>query len=149
MMQSRSNIDQVPRWSGIDCAAHDGAALHPRPRTKQKAARRRLFCFGWGRGITRIIPDTRPSGLPHCLRSHSKFAPGEFVEPSRAMRDRGSHPSTQSRNEKPATRAGFFILAGGEGFEPPLAESESAVLPLDDPPAEACANPYEYGRSAI
>ena len=25
-------------------------------------------------------------------------------------------------------------LAGGEGFEPPLAESESAVLPLDDPP---------------
>ena len=28
----------------------------------------------------------------------------------------------------------FSILAGGEGFEPPLAESESAVLPLDDPP---------------
>ena len=26
------------------------------------------------------------------------------------------------------------LLAGGEGFEPPLAESESAVLPLDDPP---------------
>ena len=26
------------------------------------------------------------------------------------------------------------VLAGGEGFEPPLAESESAVLPLDDPP---------------
>ena len=25
-------------------------------------------------------------------------------------------------------------LAGGGGFEPPLAESESAVLPLDDPP---------------
>ena len=25
-------------------------------------------------------------------------------------------------------------LAGGEGFEPPPAESESAVLPLDDPP---------------
>tara|TARA_B100001142_G_scaffold242887_1_gene242012 strand:+ start:183 stop:515 length:333 start_codon:yes stop_codon:yes gene_type:complete len=25
-------------------------------------------------------------------------------------------------------------MAGGEGFEPPLAESESAVLPLDDPP---------------
>ena len=25
-------------------------------------------------------------------------------------------------------------VAGGEGFEPPLAESESAVLPLDDPP---------------
>ena len=27
-----------------------------------------------------------------------------------------------------------FLLAGGEGLEPPLAESESAVLPLDDPP---------------
>lgn len=26
-------------------------------------------------------------------------------------------------------------MAGGEGFEPPLAESESAVLPLDEPPA--------------
>jgi hypothetical protein len=25
-------------------------------------------------------------------------------------------------------------MAGGGGFEPPLAESESAVLPLDDPP---------------
>ena len=27
------------------------------------------------------------------------------------------------------------ILAGGQGFEPRQAESESAVLPLDDPPA--------------
>ena len=26
------------------------------------------------------------------------------------------------------------VLAGGLGFEPRLAESESAVLPLDDPP---------------
>ncbi len=26
-------------------------------------------------------------------------------------------------------------MAGGEGFEPSLAESESAVLPLDDPPS--------------
>ncbi len=30
--------------------------------------------------------------------------------------------------------AAFSFLAGGEGFEPPLAESESAVLPLDEPP---------------
>ena len=28
-------------------------------------------------------------------------------------------------------------MAGGGGFEPPLAESESAVLPLDDPPNSA------------
>ncbi len=27
-----------------------------------------------------------------------------------------------------------IFLAGGQGFEPWLAESESAVLPLDDPP---------------
>ena len=27
-------------------------------------------------------------------------------------------------------------MAGGEGFEPPLTESESVVLPLDDPPSE-------------
>ncbi len=26
-------------------------------------------------------------------------------------------------------------MAGGNGFEPLLAESESAVLPLDDPPS--------------
>ena len=29
------------------------------------------------------------------------------------------------------------LMAGGEGFEPPLAESESAVLPLDDPPVKS------------
>src|SRR5262245_31151702 len=28
----------------------------------------------------------------------------------------------------------MFLLAGGLGFEPRQAESESAVLPLDDPP---------------
>ncbi len=28
----------------------------------------------------------------------------------------------------------MIILAGGRGFEPLLAESESAVLPLDEPP---------------
>jgi hypothetical protein len=34
---------------------------------------------------------------------------------------------------------GFFIdMAGGLGFEPRLAESESAVLPLDDPPVGEC-----------
>ena len=27
-----------------------------------------------------------------------------------------------------------FTVAGGQGFEPRQAESESAVLPLDDPP---------------
>ena len=40
----------------------------------------------------------------------------------------------RSRKRKAPTRGAFHFLAGGEGFEPPLAESESAVLPLDDPP---------------
>ncbi len=35
---------------------------------------------------------------------------------------------------RPAARA--LLLAGGLGFEPRLTESESAVLPLDDPPGE-------------
>ena len=30
----------------------------------------------------------------------------------------------------------YKYLAGGPGFEPGLAESESAVLPLDDPPSK-------------
>lgn len=28
----------------------------------------------------------------------------------------------------------FNLIAGGEGFEPPHTDSESAVLPLDEPP---------------
>jgi hypothetical protein len=31
-------------------------------------------------------------------------------------------------------------LAGGGGFEPPLMDPESTVLPLDDPPAEKAEN---------
>ena len=38
------------------------------------------------------------------------------------------------KNKKGPDGALSIFLAGGEGFEPPLAESESAVLPLDDPP---------------
>ena len=45
-----------------------------------------------------------------------------------------SNPLPQPDQKKPRRKAGFS-LAGGEGFEPPLAESESAVLPLDDPPS--------------
>ena len=35
-------------------------------------------------------------------------------------------------------------MAGGLGFEPRLAESESAVLPLDDPPS----GPFWEGKEA-
>ena len=46
----------------------------------------------------------------------------------------GLIPVPPAKIKKATARVAFFILAGGEGFEPPLAESESAVLPLDDPP---------------
>ena len=39
-------------------------------------------------------------------------------------------------------------MAGGGGFEPPLTESESAVLPLDDPP-EANSLGQELGASDV
>ena len=56
-----------------------------------------------------------------------------------------------STHKKPRWNAGFDVglgsggnrwdpvLAGGLGFEPRLAESESAVLPLDDPPTKRAA----------
>ena len=42
-------------------------------------------------------------------------------------------------------------LVGGLGFEPRLAESESAVLPLDDPPAVAgtWAGPARRARQLV
>ena len=57
-----------------------------------------------------------------------KFVPDKFVEQSPNI-----EPST-SQTKKPLKR-GFFVCVAGElGFEPRLAESESAVLPLDDSP---------------
>ena len=52
------------------------------------------------------------------------------------LSNRGSHLHLPETEEEKGPREGALslLLAGGEGFEPPLAESESAVLPLDDPP---------------
>ena len=55
-----------------------------------------------------------------------RFAP----HPSGALRA----SSLSLSQKKWAHKGPISFLAGGEGFEPPLAESESAVLPLDDPP---------------
>ena len=49
-------------------------------------------------------------------------------------RTRGSHPALPQKKTDP--HGARVFLAGGEGFEPPLAESESAVQPLDEPPSE-------------
>ncbi len=43
-------------------------------------------------------------------------------------------PTIKKTNRAPEGPVCF--LAGGEGFEPPLTESESVVLPLDDPPRQ-------------
>ena len=46
-------------------------------------------------------------------------------------------PDPRAKSKRPATFVvGPFDLAGGLGFEPRLTESESVVLPLDDPPKE-------------
>ncbi len=59
----------------------------------------------------------------------SRFCP---LAPTSASPDRkGLEPRPQTR--KGPLEAGLG-LAGGRGFEPRLTESESAVLPLDDPP---------------
>ena len=48
-----------------------------------------------------------------------------------------AHFSMRARKTKEAAAyaTASFILAGGLGFEPRLTESESVVLPLDDPPS--------------
>ena len=54
--------------------------------------------------------------------------------------------SRATKAKGPLIGALLLLLAGGEGFEPPLAESESAVLPLDDPPIDSVSrivSPHE------
>lgn len=45
------------------------------------------------------------------------------------------------------TRGPVSFMAGGRGFEPRLTESESAVLPLDDPPKTGTKRLLTYVRS--
>src|SRR5437868_6523138 len=54
-------------------------------------------------------------------------------------------PTDQRCSARRSTKNKKFQVAGGLGFEPRLAESESAVLPLDDPPSDA---PLESGPVA-
>src|SRR5579863_5169747 len=41
------------------------------------------------------------------------------------------------------------VLAGAEGFEPPQADSESAVLPLDDAPSSGATTNRRLGRPQL
>ena len=88
-------------------------------------------------GLTRTIPGARPAGA---LRA-SKIAPGDFVE-----RRFKSQMSPNQYIERAIHSDGpFYILVGRQGFEPWLAESESAVLPLDDLPS----SPSTASRSRL
>ena len=59
-----------------------------------------------------------------------------------------SHKSQVTSHKSQVTSHKILVhdvweLAGGLGFEPRLAESESAVLPLDDPPMEVQDTGYK------
>ncbi len=85
------------------------------------------FYFPWGRGIDSRLKALTPSGRTHCGR-----ACGRRCAP---VAPRGEYPHLpETEKRKGPERGPFAFLAGGEGFEPPLTESESVVLPLDDPP---------------
>ena len=81
-----------------------------------------------GTRIARPIHGPRPSARRRAARA-SQFAPGEWVEPGVLGLAATTDPS-----KRPADAGLFDGLAGGPGFEPGLTESESVVLPLDDPP---------------
>jgi hypothetical protein len=76
---------------------------------------------------TLLSPAPRPSGslegCAHRLSCRCVSNPGALAfDPSPDQNEKGPH------------QAGPVVLAGGLGFEPRLTESESVVLPLDDPP---------------
>lgn len=56
------------------------------------------------------------------------------IRSRRIVRTRRGFSPSSLQTQKTRLMAG--CLAGGEGFEPPLAVSETAVLPLDDPPRD-------------
>ena len=82
---------------------------------------------GWGTRIDEVHPWTSP-----CGRRRSavvQICSCKFVE------RRFSSGGRQPPNKKAPCMGLLYWVAGGPGFEPGLAESESAVLPLDDPPS--------------
>ncbi len=72
--------------------------------------------------------EKSPRGVAWTPRSHC--CPSA---PTSASRGRGARILDPRTQKGPLLGAGLG-LAGGRGFEPRLTESESAVLPLDDPP---------------
>jgi hypothetical protein len=98
-------------------------------------------------GSCQFIPDVASSAQWKSIPTHSRpplcrahvAAMSHGLEPFGTVgnpRDLSQADATWMRHEKAARRrlTRCKRLAGGLGFEPRLAESESAVLPLDDPP---------------
>ena len=108
-----------PRFEGSESTRST-----PTP-TPKKKARYAGPLVGWG---TRMI---RPCGPHPCGAAAAARRRSNAARLSNLAR--GSPLDLQPKR-RPALRA--LLLAGGLGFEPRLTESESAVLPLDDPPGE-------------
>ena len=91
-----------------------------------------------------FVQISRPPtlGLFACSRTLTPSGPVALRAPVLASGARSSNRGGRIKSSPPASIhkksppiGGLLMLAGGEGFEPPLTESESVVLPLDDPPA--------------
>ena len=89
----------------------------PRLPTNKKPATRAGCLFGGERGITKYIPVLCPSGSLRFAQSHSKFAPGEFVEPLVLRTDSSTLVFQQIKNPP---RGRVVYLAEREGFEPSM-----------------------------
>src|SRR5690606_22291492 len=84
-------------------------------------------------------PRTAVSGSGRDVRREGTPPAGgiESLAANRPNLAAGSQTPLSSQTKKgPALRGPLFCLAGGPGFEPGLTESESVVLPLDDPPMQ-------------
>src|SRR5690625_1548216 len=115
---------RTPRFSSANSAIHI-----------KKPAQGGSFNMAGGEGLTARLKALALA----CARVARP--PGRAAHRARRAK-RGSvrTPGFSSANsaihiKKPA-QGGSFNMAGGEGFEPPLTESESVVLPLDDPPGD-------------
>ncbi len=103
-------------------------ALHPEVffLFNEKTRRSGLILCGWGWRITRASCP-RPYGLSRCAR-HARLLPTIAANLLELLTLLPQH------SKKPAQGGLVAVLAGDGGFEPPLTESESVVLPLDESP---------------
>ena len=118
----RQLIEPLRRLSGTEILLNFGSY-----RSWRKVSELLGSCNGWG---------TRIDSLALVARAHPFGAPRCGVQNRAAIlsNDRFSSSQSPSRKRKTSLAARSTFMAGGLGFEPRLAESESAVLPLDDPP---------------